>query len=42
MKSLVDYLGCGRYAVGPLGYNHGEFIVSNLSDITKIVIPFFF
>ncbi len=41
MKSLVDYLGCGRYVAGPLGYNHGEFIVSNLSDITKIIIPFF-
>jgi len=41
MKSLVEYFGCGRYVAGPLGYNHGEFIVSNLSDITKIVIPFF-
>jgi LAGLIDADG endonuclease len=41
MKSLVDYLGCGRYVTAPLGYNHGEFIVSNLSDITKIIIPFF-
>lgn len=41
MKSLVDYLGCGRFVAGPLGYNHGEFIVSNLPDITKIIIPFF-
>ena len=42
MKSLVDYLGCGRYVEGRSGYNYGEFIVSNLSDLTKIVIPFFF
>lgn len=41
MKSLVDYLGCGRYVTGPEGYNHCEFIVSNLSDITKTIIPFF-
>ena len=41
MKSLVEYLGCGRYVAGPLGYDHGEFIVSNLSDITEIIIPFF-
>lgn len=41
MKSLVDYLSCGRYVAAPEGYNHGEFIVSKLSDITKIIIPFF-
>ena len=41
MKSLVDYLGCGRYVAGPSGYSHGEFIVSNLSDITKVIMPFF-
>jgi hypothetical protein len=41
MKSLVDYLGCGRYVTAPLGYNHGNFIVSNLSDITKNNYPFF-
>jgi len=40
MKSLVDYLGCGRY-VATSGYNHGEFIVSNLPDIMEKIIPFF-
>lgn len=41
MKSMEDYLGCGRYVAGPVGYNHCEFIVSKLSDITPIIIPFF-
>lgn len=35
MKSLVDYLGCGRYVAGPLTKNHGDYIVSNLPDIVE-------
>lgn len=41
MQNLEDYLGCGRYVAGPEGYNHCEFIVSSLSDITKTILPFF-
>ena len=40
MKSLVDYLGCGRYIAGPLTKNHGDYIVSNLPDIVEKIIPF--
>lgn len=40
MKSLVNYFGCGRYVVAPLGYNHGDFVVSNLPDIVEKIIPF--
>ena len=40
MESLVNYLGCGRYVLAPLGYNHGEYIVSKLSDINEKIIPF--
>lgn len=40
MKSLPDYLGCGRYTLAPAGYNHGEYIVSKLSDINEKIIPF--
>jgi len=40
MKSLPDYLGCGQYVLAPSGYNHGEYIVSKLSDINEIIIPF--
>lgn len=41
MKSLVDYLACGRYASPGSDYSHGEFIVSNLPDIAEKIIPFF-
>jgi hypothetical protein len=40
MKSLVNYLGCGRYAAAPLIKNHGDYIVSNLPDIVEKIIPF--
>lgn len=41
MESLVYYLGCGRYVAGSFGYNYGDYIVSNLTDITTKIIPFF-
>lgn len=40
MKSLVSYLGCGRYCSCSKP-NTGEFVVSNFSDITEKIIPFF-
>ncbi len=41
IKSLVDYMGCGRFVLGPEGENHCQFIVSSLAEITKTLIPFF-
>lgn len=41
MESLIYYWGCGRYVAGSSGYNHGDYIVSNLTDITTKIIPFF-
>lgn len=41
LKSLVNSLGCGRYYAASSNYNHGEFVVSNLSDVTGKIIPFF-
>jgi hypothetical protein len=40
MRSLVSFLGCGRY-YQPNGYDHGEFIVTKFSDLDKKVIPLF-
>lgn len=39
MKSLVNYLGCGRYYLVS-GRDEGYFIVSNFSDIYEKIIPF--
>lgn len=38
MKSLIDYLGCGKY-VERIGQNAGDFIVQKFSDITLKIIP---
>jgi len=40
MKSLPDYLGCGQYVLATSRDNHGEYIVSKLSDINEIIITF--
>jgi len=40
MQSLVNYLGCGRYVTRSENSNHGDFIVSSLSEITNSIIPF--
>jgi len=40
MRSLVVYLGCGKYYPRS-GRDSGEFIVSSISDITDKIIPFF-
>jgi len=40
LKSLVNYLGCGRYYLVS-GRDEGYFIVSSFSDIYEKIIPFF-
>ena len=40
MKSLVEYLGCGRFYLKSKG-DVGDYVVSNLSDIETNIIPFF-
>ena len=40
MKSLVNYLGFGRY-VARNGAEHGELIVSDIESVTSKVIPLF-
>lgn len=40
LKTLVSYLGCGVYS-NVKEEEHGIFIVSSLSDILNILIPFF-
>jgi hypothetical protein len=39
LKSMVNYLGCGRYELGTL--SGGYYVVSNYDDIKGIIIPFF-
>lgn len=41
MKSLIDYLGCGRYSFRTTPYENGEYVVSKISDLTSKIIPFF-
>lgn len=40
LESLIHYFSCGRYKLHPYR-NTGEFIVSDLSSIVDIIIPFF-
>lgn len=40
MKSLVSYLGCGRY-VPRNNKDFGEFIVTKFEDVIEKIIPFF-
>ena len=39
VKSLVEYLDCGRYHAA-LGRDCGVFVVTRLSGITEKIIPF--
>lgn len=41
MESFTHYFSCGRYILHP-DRNTGEFIVTDLSSIVDIIIPFFF
>lgn len=38
MRSLIDYLGCGKYCKKMY---KGEYVVVKLSDITEKILPFF-
>jgi hypothetical protein len=40
MESLTHYFSCGRYKLHPYR-NTGEFLVTDLSSIVNIIIPFF-
>jgi LAGLIDADG endonuclease len=40
MKSLAEYLDCGKYGLRPQR-DTGEFFVTKFSDITDKIIPFF-
>lgn len=40
MKSLIDYLGCGKYRERKGGLA-GDYLVYKISDLTDIIIPFF-
>ena len=40
MKSLVDFFDCGRYS-HRLNKDAGDFVVTNFSDISEKIIPFF-
>lgn len=35
-----DYFGCGKYYLGKDG-RHGDYIVNNVNDLAKKIIPFF-
>jgi hypothetical protein len=42
MKSLVSYLGCGRYEARSYpALKAGDFVVTKFSDIAEKIIPFF-
>lgn len=41
LKSLIKFLDCGRYKPRSGGSEAGDFVVTRLSDITDILIPFF-
>ena len=41
LKSLVNYLGCGKYSIRPLRPMYGDYLVTKLEDIKDKIIPFF-
>ncbi len=41
MKSIISYLGCGRYIFRPSRPNYAEFTVTKFSEVNQIIIPFF-
>ena len=41
LKSLVNYLGCGKYSIRPLRPMYGDYLVTKLGDIKDKIIPFF-
>ena len=40
MKSLVSYLGCGRYEPRN-NKDFGQFVITKFSDLNEKIIPFF-
>lgn len=41
LKSLVNYLGCGKYYIRSHRPIYGDYIVTKLKDIKEKIIPFF-
>lgn len=41
LKSLVDYLGCGKYRIRSQRPIYGDYIATKLDDIKYKIIPFF-
>jgi hypothetical protein len=41
LKSFIDYFGCGQYYPSKGTHIRGDFVVTKLSDILKIIIPFY-
>jgi len=41
LKSLVDYLGCGKYYPRPRTTMYGDYLVTSLNDFKNKIIPFF-
>jgi hypothetical protein len=39
MKSLVSYLGCGRYEINQR--DAGNYVCTKFSDINEKILPFF-
>jgi hypothetical protein len=41
LKSLINYLGCGKYYIRPLRPMYGDYLVTKFKDIQDKIIPFF-
>jgi len=41
LKSFIDYFGCGQYYSLKGSQSRGDFVVTKLSDILNIIIPFY-
>ena len=41
LKSLIDYLGCGKYYTRPRTTMYGDYLVTSLDDFKNKIIPFF-
>ena len=40
LKSLIDYLGCGKYYPRPRTTMYGDYLVTSLDDFKNKIIPF--
>ena len=41
VRSIISYLGCGRYVFGPSRPDCAQFTVTKFPEVNKIIIPFF-